>query len=753
MLRRGLRELRRRSAGYAEGRRTARLRRGAILLYHRVAEPDADPWGMAVSPANFVEHLAVLRRYGTPRTVTGFARHLDEAGEADCSVAVTLDDGYADTLQCALPLLEAAQVPATVYVVADAIGDPAAFWWDRLSEILLARPDLPDTPCPAVPPGYGLEADRAPGEEAECRGAALVRNRGWSADEEEPATRRQRLFLAAWRHVASLGPADRRRVVAELCAWAGVSPEAPDAESRPMTPTELRRLADSPLIEIGGHTATHADLSALSDDCALEEIARGRELLAALSGQAVSSFAYPFGRAGPRTPELVRAAGFSSATCSRFGVATSRSDRFLLPRLHVCNCSGVALERMLAATLGRRPAGRLTSPADANHRVSSLAAAWDPRAHTPASTGDPPLVTVIVPAFNAAATLDSTLASISAQTYPRLEILVVDDGSIDDTAAIVRKVGAQDRRIRLLEQANAGVARARNAALAEARGEYAAWIDADDLWHPEKIARQLAAFAAAPEPPSFVYTGYRLIDEDDIILQNYRPLTDVSGYTLCRQIATNFFSNVSSIMVPTELARAVGGHDPRLREEGIEGAEDLLMQLRLAAIGPAACCTAALVGYRMHHASMSNDHYRAACSNLRALELVAQEQPLVPEDVLKLGRARVVGYVPNLVSDGRIAAGWRLLAKLAGQPLWLAEMMCRMAVLGLCLMARSHDCDPAIGQRFLEANPDTACWSGHMLLPARRKAWLDACDARLQQEQAASGQRGAAARRVRRVHT
>ncbi|MDA9865210.1 ATP-binding cassette domain-containing protein [bacterium] len=76
-----------------------------------------------------------------------------------------------------------------------------------------------------------------------------------------------------------------------------------------------------------------------------------------------------------------------------------------------------------------------------------------------------------------------------------------------------------------------------------------------------------------------VYTGYRLIDKANVILPNFRPLCDMSGQTICQQIATNFFSNASSIMVPLPLARSLGGHDPRLRQWGIEGAEDLLFQL------------------------------------------------------------------------------------------------------------------------------------------------------------------------------
>src|SRR4029450_365704 len=107
-------------------------------------------------------------------------------------------------------------------------------------------------------------------------------------------------------------------------------------------------------------------------------------------------------------------------------------------------------------------------------------------------TDDCPLISVIVPAFNAAATIQDSLHSISQQTYRNLEIIVVDDGSTDDTAAVARRHSLGDRRFRIVAQRNGGVASARNAGLQASRGAFIAFIDADDLWHPTKIAKQIA---------------------------------------------------------------------------------------------------------------------------------------------------------------------------------------------------------------------------------------------------------------------
>ena len=99
-------------------------------------------------------------------------------------------------------------------------------------------------------------------------------------------------------------------------------------------------------------------------------------------------------------------------------------------------------------------------------------------------TGAGPSVSVIIPAYNAADTLAETLASVVAQTWPNVEVLVVDDGSTDATADIVEMIAEQHHQVRLIRQTNAGVAAARNAGLREARGDLVAPLDADDLWHP-----------------------------------------------------------------------------------------------------------------------------------------------------------------------------------------------------------------------------------------------------------------------------
>lgn len=123
------------------------------------------------------------------------------------------------------------------------------------------------------------------------------------------------------------------------------------------------------------------------------------------------------------------------------------------------------------------------------------------------------LVSIVTPAYRAARFIGETIRSVQAQTYRDFEMLVVDDCSPDDTAAIVERFAAADPRIRLLRQAaNGGPAAARNRALAEARGRWVAFLDGDDLWLPDKLERQLAFHRARGARISF--TAFRRIDAD-----------------------------------------------------------------------------------------------------------------------------------------------------------------------------------------------------------------------------------------------
>ncbi|WP_299928839.1 glycosyltransferase family A protein [uncultured Pelagimonas sp.] len=123
-----------------------------------------------------------------------------------------------------------------------------------------------------------------------------------------------------------------------------------------------------------------------------------------------------------------------------------------------------------------------------------------------------PTASIVVPAYNATRTLPETLRSLLCQTYRDFEIIVVDDGSTDQTAQIAEQF-ANDPRLRIVRQTNRGLAGARNSGIAAARGAYVGFCDADDLWVPHKLDVHIRHLDANPDV-ALSYSGSKLIDED-----------------------------------------------------------------------------------------------------------------------------------------------------------------------------------------------------------------------------------------------
>ena len=121
-----------------------------------------------------------------------------------------------------------------------------------------------------------------------------------------------------------------------------------------------------------------------------------------------------------------------------------------------------------------------------------------------------PAVSIVMPAYNVAPYIREAICSALAQTYTDFELIVVDDGSKDDTAAIAKELAEQDARIRLVQQPNRGLAGARNTALRAARGEFFALLDSDDWWEREFLAEQIAILEANPDVDIVTGNGWYL---------------------------------------------------------------------------------------------------------------------------------------------------------------------------------------------------------------------------------------------------
>lgn len=217
-----------------------------------------------------------------------------------------------------------------------------------------------------------------------------------------------------------------------------------------------------------------------------------------------------------------------------------------------------------------------------------------------------PLVSVVIPAYNASRFIERTLESVLSQTYRNLEVLVVNDGSTDDTATIVERYVALDSRITLLHQANAGVAAARNLGIETSTGELIAFVDADDVWYPTNLEKQVQVLANSDESVGMVYSWSADIDEDDQLTGNSR-ISRYYGYIFPALFDYNIIGNASAIMVRRQCFERVGGYSTELRAQKAQGCEDWDIYLRIAAIYQVYLVPEILVGYRQLVDSMSRN--------------------------------------------------------------------------------------------------------------------------------------------------
>jgi peptidoglycan/xylan/chitin deacetylase (PgdA/CDA1 family) len=306
------------------------------MMYHRVARLAHDPWQLAVWPDRFAEQIEALvqvRRVVPLRWLVAELAH----GRIPRKVAVvTFDDGYADVLAEARPILERHGCPATVFLVTGEIGKSCAFWWDELSRIVLETPVLP----------IELEVEIA-GCVHRWQTDGRLRGLANNGVGDGLARTRRQLHDELWRLLRPLEPRARQEVLMRLCSWAGTEIET-DSAHRPLAAEEVRHLAEPGFIDIGAHTVTHPALSLLDEANQRSEIEGSRAACEELIGQPIHTFAYPFGDFDDAVAARVRDSGFACACTTLPRRVSMQSDSMLLPRFTVGNWAADDLARRLA---------------------------------------------------------------------------------------------------------------------------------------------------------------------------------------------------------------------------------------------------------------------------------------------------------------------------------------------------------------------------------------------------------------------
>ena len=302
----------------------------AILMYHRIGEDTFDPWGVGVSPTNFADHLNWLKRHRTPVALTEFVRrHWDATLPAD-AIAITFDDGYACNALTAAPMLEALQIPATIFIAADLIEKEREIWWDELKRLVLDS---------------SVQTVKVSGEQVDL-GPRMPNDWHWQ-NERKRRTPRQSAYYDIWGRLRLMSGTDRDAAMAELRANSP-TPGSKTNAHRLMTAEEARSIG-SALIDFGSHGLTHARLPGLPFDKKAREI---RESLAAcqrVTGTKPEAFAYAYGEFDDESQALVEQSGFACACTTGHRLVSATDQIFALPRIHVWNRDRRWLRQTLAS--------------------------------------------------------------------------------------------------------------------------------------------------------------------------------------------------------------------------------------------------------------------------------------------------------------------------------------------------------------------------------------------------------------------
>ena len=314
-----------------------------ILMYHRVTELPNDPYLLAVTPKHFAEQLEVIRRYGVPMPLRQMVEALQNGKVPKRAVVVTFDDGYADNLHQAKPLLERYEIPATVFVTAGQVGSRREFWWDDLDRVLLQPGTLPARLRLAM---KGRPCDWELGKARTYTEKDYQQHRDWHVERQDDPSSRHRLFRRLYAELSALVGGDRQTVMDELLVWAGAEPTVRGSH-RSLTTEELVLLQKGGLVDVGAHTMTHPYLGALpiaEQNC---EIRQSKQCLEAILGCPVTSFAYPHGSSTPESVAILNEAGFVCACSSHPDAVWRDADPFCLPRVVVRDWSWKPFKRWL----------------------------------------------------------------------------------------------------------------------------------------------------------------------------------------------------------------------------------------------------------------------------------------------------------------------------------------------------------------------------------------------------------------------
>lgn len=272
-----------------------------VLLYHSVCTRNIDPWSICIRAEIFEEQIKFIsQNYRVLRFED------DWSGVKEKSIVVTFDDGYADNLKNALPILKKYNVPATIFVSTGNIDTDDRFWWDELADIIYNNKNLP---------------------------ASVSRNGENYILTDEVSINR---FCAQLRaQFMKMKAEERKSALKELSQILKYESKEKSEAGRTLTTDELRKLGEEPLITIGAHTVAHGQLSSFDYNSQLAEMSDSKKELEQILNKKISVFSYPFGNRGDYNGDTIRAAeaaGYEKSACVCGGLMNESTGIHEIPR-------------------------------------------------------------------------------------------------------------------------------------------------------------------------------------------------------------------------------------------------------------------------------------------------------------------------------------------------------------------------------------------------------------------------------------